>query len=116
MSILIHEFAVVTSALPGNHTVGKFHYVGATQQIPTLMVKSTPKAVNAHQSAVETKQAPMNVSSTASSIDSATMTTSVPFNPTLFFLGLFLLAISIAMVVYIMKRAKQNKLDLNKLV
>ncbi|GLV54932.1 hypothetical protein KDH_17790 [Dictyobacter sp. S3.2.2.5] len=119
MSTLICEFTSVTATLPGNNTVESFHYAGATQQFSTLMAKSTPKAVNAHQSTSAVRHAPVGVASTVATTGGAgntDMAVSVSFNPTLFFLGLFLLAISIAMVWFILKRAGQNKIDLNEIV
>ncbi|GCE08684.1 hypothetical protein [Dictyobacter aurantiacus] len=118
MSTLICEFTAVTATLPGNNTVESFHYAGTTQQFSALMAKSTPKAVNAHQSAFTVKHAPVGIAATAASTGGAgntDMTASVSFNPMLFFLGLFLLAISIAMVWFILKRAG-HKIELNEFV
>ncbi|GCE23747.1 hypothetical protein [Dictyobacter kobayashii] len=117
MSTMTYTFAAVPVMLPGNNVKVTFHYIHTTQLTAAPASKATPGAV--HKTTTESSHVPLAIANTATNATTGTdgtMTTGAAFNPTLFFLGLFLLAISVVMIWYVMKRAKQNRVDMRNLV
>ncbi|GCE30892.1 hypothetical protein KDA_63760 [Dictyobacter alpinus] len=118
MSSITYEFALSAPHALSINNGGEAHsYLLAVQT-----TASTPgtNAGAQHKQTAPPKHVPVNIdpTDTQALVGQPAMPTisTTPFNPTLFLIGLFLLAVSGAMFWYMLKRFRLNKPDIQNLV
>ncbi|GER90231.1 hypothetical protein KDW_43930 [Dictyobacter vulcani] len=111
LSTLTYEL-VLTTPISLSTSTAKTHYNLVSLQTVGYQLQATPVAQHKHTGALI--HVPIDVVTTDTTAQVSP--TGSAFNPTLFVSGLFLLAVSVVMFWYLLKRFQLNKPDIQNMV